>query len=83
MKNGRKPWEPGATPNRPSFSEDLNMDNIVNVITTVGFPIAMCLLLFWYMQKESENHKTETNSLKEAINKLELAITTLVNKLES
>lgn len=58
------------------------MDNIVNVISSVGFPIAMCLLLFWYMQKESENHKTETNSLKDAINKLELAITTLVEKLE-
>ncbi len=82
MKSGRKPREPGATPNRPSLLEDLSMDNIVNVITTVGFPIAMCLLLFWYMQKESENHKSETNSLKDAINKLELAITTLTNKLE-
>ena len=25
------------------------MDNIVNVISSVGFPIAMALLLFWYM----------------------------------
>lgn len=58
------------------------MDNIVNVISSVGFPIAMCLLLFWYMQKESENHKEETGSLKDAINKLELAITTLTEKLE-
>lgn len=58
------------------------MENIVNIISSVGFPIAMCLLLFWYMQKESENHKAETSSLKEAINKLELAITTLINKLE-
>ena len=57
------------------------MENIVSIISSVGFPIAMCLILFWYMQKESENHKTETNSLKEAINKLELAITTLINKL--
>ncbi len=57
------------------------MENIMSIISSVGFPIAMCLILFWYMQKESENHKTETNSLKEAINKLELAITTLINKL--
>ena len=58
------------------------MEDIVTVISTVGFPIAMCLILFWYMQKESENHKMETSSLKEAINKLELAITTLINKLD-
>ena len=57
------------------------MDNIVNIISSVGFPIAMALLLFWYLQKESENHKSETNSLKDAITKLEIAITTLVNKI--
>lgn len=58
------------------------MDELVNVISTVGFPIAMSILLFWYLQKESENHKQETACLKDAITKLEIAITTLVNKLE-
>lgn len=58
------------------------MDELVNVISTVGFPIAMSILLFWYLQKESENHKQETAGLKDAITKLEIAITTLVNKLE-
>lgn len=58
------------------------MEEITKMISTVGFPIAMCLLLFWYMQKEAENHRTETDSLKDAINKLEVAITTLVNKLD-
>lgn len=58
------------------------MENIINAISTVGFPIAMSLLLFWYLQKESENHKEETASLKDAINKLEIAITTLVDRLE-
>ena len=83
MKKGRKPWEIGSdSPPRPYIQEVCIMDNIVNVISSVGFPIAMCLLLFWYMQKESENHKSETNSLKEAINELRIAITTLVNKLD-
>ncbi len=58
------------------------MNDIVNIISSVGFPIAMSLLLFWYLQKESEQHRAETNGLKEAITKLEIAITTLVNKLE-
>ena len=56
------------------------MDNIVNIISSVGFPIAMALLLFWYMTQQDKSHKEETNSLKDAINKLELAITTLINK---
>ena len=58
------------------------MEEVINAISTVGFPIAMSLLLFWYLQKESENHKEETASLKDAINKLEIAITTLINRLE-
>lgn len=58
------------------------MNDITNVISSVGFPIAMSLLLFWYLQKESEAHREETNGLKDAITKLEIAITTLVNRLE-
>lgn len=57
------------------------MDNIVNVISSVGFPIAMALLLFWYMTKQNESHKEETSGLKDAISKLEVAITALISKL--
>lgn len=64
------------------------MDNIVNIISTVGFPIAMTLLLFWYMTRQldkmaeiQKDHKEETNGLKDAITKLEIAITSLINKI--
>lgn len=64
------------------------MDNIVNIISSVGFPIAMALLLFWYLTKQADKmtelqkeHKEETASLKDAINKLEVAITALVTKI--
>lgn len=58
------------------------MNDIITIISNVGFPIGMCLLLFWYMQKEAENHKEETNGLKAAINDLRIAITSLIEKLE-
>lgn len=58
------------------------MDDIITAISTVGFPIAMSLLLFWYMTEQNKSHKEETNSLKDAINDLKLAITTLITKLE-
>jgi hypothetical protein len=57
------------------------MENWVQYIGSLGFPIVACIGLFWYMTKEAENHKQETNSLKDAINKLELAITSLINKI--
>lgn len=57
------------------------MNDLINVISQIGFPCAMSILLFYYLQKETENHRAETDSLKDAITKLELAITTLINKL--
>lgn len=85
MKKARKAWEPAATAYLALFiykKEVMRMDDIVSIISSVGFPIAMCLILFWYMQKESENHKTETNSLKDAITELKVAITALINRID-
>ena len=62
--------------------EDTIMDEIITAISTVGFPISMSLLLFWYMTEQNKSHKEETNNLKDAINDLKLAITTLITKLE-
>lgn len=44
-------------------------EDIVSIISTVGFPIAMCLLLFWNMKNEQEVHKTEVMELKDVIAK--------------
>lgn len=55
--------------------------DVLSAISSVGFPIAMALLLFWYMAKQNENHKEETACLKDAINKLEVAITALITKI--
>jgi len=56
--------------------------NIVQIISTVGFPIVACGALAWYVVQISNQHREESNSLREAINKLELAITALINRLE-
>ena len=82
MKSARKARDSAATAYCLLFYFlEVNMDNIVNVISSVGFPIAMALLLFWYMTKQNEAHQEETNGLKDAISKLELAITALISKL--
>ena len=82
MKSARKARDQAATANCCLlFLRRIIMDEIIKVISSVGFPIAMALLLFWYMTRQDENHKTETASLRDAINKLEVAITALISKL--
>lgn len=44
-----------------------NIDIIMQAISTVGFPIAMCGIMFWFLYKEQESHKAEMLSLKEVI----------------
>ena len=45
--------------------EDINV--IIQAISTVGFPIVMCGIMFWFLNREQENHKAEMLSLKEVI----------------
>lgn len=59
---------------------DLNV--LLQAITTVGFPIAMCLLLFWYIREQSESHKSEIDKLSEAVNNNTLIIQRLTDILE-
>lgn len=45
--------------------DDVNV--IIQAISTVGFPIVMCGIMFWFLWKEQESHKAEMLSLKEVI----------------
>lgn len=57
------------------------MNEIVTAISTVGFPIVMCVIIFYYMEKESESHKEEVNGLKEVLNDLKISIVQLTDKI--
>lgn len=59
----------------------MDVQAITNIITTVGFPIAVCLILFWYINKIQEQHKAETDKLAEALNNNTLVMQQLVDKL--
>ena len=56
----------------------MDFSAVSQLITSVGFPIAACVALFWQMNKESTQHKEEMDSLKESLNQNTLAITKLV-----
>lgn len=40
-------------------------NDIIQVVTTVGFPIAMCLILAWYVKTRDEVHTEQINRITE------------------
>ena len=44
-----------------------DLQGIVQIISTVGFPIVMCLILMKYMTKSDEKHESEVNHLTDTI----------------
>ena len=61
----------------------MDVQAVTSIITTVGFPIAVCLICFWYINKMQEQHKDETDKLAEALNNNTLVIQKLINNLEN
>ena len=59
----------------------MDFNEIIQAIGSLGFPIAMCVALFWYMIQQNQAHKEEMNALKDAVNELQIANTKLSDKL--
>ena len=57
------------------------MDDIVNIIQSLGFPIACVIALFWQNTKLQEQHKEEMDKMTTALNNNTLAITELKDKI--
>lgn len=54
---------------------------VVQLITTVGFPIAMCVALLWYIVQQNKEHKDETSEFVKALNSNTLVLQKLCDKL--
>lgn len=57
------------------------MENIVSVISSVGFPITTALILLWYIYDSNNKHKEEIDKMSEALNNNTIAITKLLDRL--
>ena len=60
----------------------MDVSGIIQVVGSLGFPIAACIAVFWYLMKESENHKAEVNKLSDALQNNTIALTKLCDELE-
>lgn len=72
----------------------MNVQDALNAITTVGFPIACCVAMMWYVKystdqnkeevsKLNEQHKQEMSEVTQAINNNTLALQKLCDIMKT
>lgn len=59
------------------------MNEISTLISTLGFPIGMCLIMCYYINKINDTHKEETDKFAEALNNNTVVLQKLCDKLDS
>lgn len=57
------------------------MADVVTLVTNLGFPIATCLLLMWYVREIINKHEEETKRFTEALNSNTLVLQKLCDAL--
>ena len=60
----------------------MDFQMITQFIGTLGFPIAVCLVCFWYINKREEQHKDEIKKLSDAINNNTIVMQKLVDRID-
>lgn len=59
----------------------MDTSTMVQIISSLGFPIACCVAMFWQNNKLNVSHKEETSKLNEAINNNTIALNHLIDKI--
>lgn len=65
---------------------EVDVNTIGTLIGSVGFPVALCVGLLYYLFKVQKDHKEETDQLKDAINNLNTVMKQIlehIRKLDS
>ena len=61
----------------------MDTGNIVQLIGSLGFPIVACGAMFWMLNKQTDLHKQEVDTIKDAIDELRIAIVQLTQKISN
>lgn len=60
----------------------MDVNTVIQIISTLGFPIVCCGFLGWYIVRTTDAHKSESDKMIEAIHNNTIVIQKLVDKLE-
>ena len=59
----------------------MEVDAIIQAISTLGFPVVMCVALLYYLNQERISHKEEMNSVRDALDRNTTIMTELKEML--
>lgn len=59
----------------------MDISALTQLISTLGFPIAICLYLLYRDGKRDETHREEMNKVTEAVNNNTIALTKLTERM--
>lgn len=60
----------------------MEVTEIINMVSTVGFPIAMCLMLSWYVKTTNDSYRNDIKSLQQSIDNNTAVMNKIIDKLE-
>ena len=60
----------------------MDVNPLIQLVGSLGFPIVACVALFWSMVKSDEQHIEEMDKMSEALNNNTSALVRLTEKLE-
>lgn len=59
----------------------MDFNIILEAVSTVGFPIVMCIILIYYLNKMTESHKDEISEMRKTIENNTLAVQHLADSM--
>lgn len=60
----------------------MDVNSLIQLVGSLGFPIVACGALFWRMVKSDEQHKEEMSKISEALNNNTSALVKLTERLD-
>lgn len=59
----------------------MEFPEVVQLVGSLGFPIVMCLMMYYRMDKQDETHRQEMDKITESLNNNTIALTKLTERL--
>lgn len=60
----------------------MDLSTVTNLISTIGFPITISLVLMYYIMKLNDNHSNEVKALTNALNNNTVILQRVCDKLD-
>lgn len=61
----------------------MEYDIILSAISQLGFPVAVCLGCFWFINKMQDNHREDLKNMTDAVNNNTLVMQKLLDNMEA